>query len=130
MLCKPQNEACREVNAKPGATLHSLSIVPCWCAALQFWTCSDAGHIACTPLGGKNKNLLSGLLSVVEAYLPSYRFVRDQHRYNQSSHIVVLQGVDVYLKSDGSGAGRGGAAQKDVMPPLMPGLKARQNKQQ
>ena len=41
-----------------------------------------------------------------------------------------LQGVDVYLKSDGSGAGRGGAAQKDVMPPLMPGLKARQNKQQ
>lgn len=40
------------------------------------------------------------------------------------------EGVDVYLKSDGSGAGRGGAAQKDVMPPLMPGLKARQNKQQ
>lgn len=40
------------------------------------------------------------------------------------------QGVDVYLKSDGSGAGRGGKAQQDVMPPLMPGLKARQNKQQ
>lgn len=40
------------------------------------------------------------------------------------------QGVDVYLLSDGSGAGRGGKAQQDVMPPLMPGLKARQNKQQ
>ena len=43
--------------------------------------------------------------------------------------MLFLQGVDVYLKSDGSGAGRGGEAQKDVMPPLMPGLKARQNKQ-
>lgn len=43
--------------------------------------------------------------------------------------MFLLQGVDVYLKSDGSGAGIGGAAQKDVMPPLMPGLKARQNKQ-
>lgn len=40
------------------------------------------------------------------------------------------KGVDVYLMSDGSGAGRGGKAQQDVMPPLMPGLKARQNKQQ
>ena len=47
-----------------------------------------------------------------------------------STLMFVLQGVDVYLKSDGSGAGIGGAAQKDVMPPLMPGLKARQNKQQ
>ena len=28
--------------------------------------------------------------------------------------------------SDGSGAGRGGGEQKDVLPPLMPGLKARQ----
>ena len=35
-------------------------------------------------------------------------------------------GVDVYLITDGSGAGRGGAEQKDVLPPLMPGLKARQ----
>ena len=47
-----------------------------------------------------------------------------------SALMFLLQGVDVYLKSDGSGAGIGGAAQKDVMPPLMPGLKARQNKQQ
>ena len=36
----------------------------------------------------------------------------------------------MYLMSDGSGTGRGGKAQQDVMPPLMPGLKARQNKQQ
>ena len=28
--------------------------------------------------------------------------------------------------SDGSGAGRSGKEQKDVLPPLMPGLKARQ----
>lgn len=35
-------------------------------------------------------------------------------------------GVDVALKVDGSGAGRGGKEQKDVLPPLMPGLKARQ----
>ena len=35
-------------------------------------------------------------------------------------------GVDVFLVTDGSGAGRGGAEQKDVLPPLMPGLKARQ----
>lgn len=27
---------------------------------------------------------------------------------------------------DGSGAGRGGGPKKDVLPPLMPGLKARQ----
>eukprot|EP00879_Flechtneria_rotunda_P019274 GHRR01020241.1.p1 GENE.GHRR01020241.1~~GHRR01020241.1.p1 ORF type:complete len:194 (+),score=52.13 GHRR01020241.1:676-1257(+) len=36
------------------------------------------------------------------------------------------QGVDVQLISDGSGAGRGGAEKKDVLPPLLPGLKARQ----
>lgn len=41
-----------------------------------------------------------------------------------------LQGVDVYLKSDGSGAGRGGKEQGNVLPPLMPGLKARQQQQQ
>lgn len=35
-------------------------------------------------------------------------------------------GVDVFLLCDGSGAGRGGGEQKDVLPPLMPGLKARQ----
>jgi hypothetical protein len=36
------------------------------------------------------------------------------------------QGVDVTLASDGSGEGRGGPAQKDVLPPLVPGMKARQ----
>ncbi|GFR46001.1 hypothetical protein Agub_g7479 [Astrephomene gubernaculifera] len=35
-------------------------------------------------------------------------------------------GVDVALVCDGSGAGRGGGQKKDVLPPLMPGLKARQ----
>lgn len=34
--------------------------------------------------------------------------------------------VEVELVSDGSGAGRGGKAQADALPPLMPGLKARQ----
>lgn len=36
------------------------------------------------------------------------------------------QGVDVALVTDGSGAGRGGEEKKDVLPPLMPGLKPRQ----
>ena len=36
------------------------------------------------------------------------------------------QGVDVQLVCDGSGAGRGGSAKKDVLPPLMPGMKPRQ----
>lgn len=36
------------------------------------------------------------------------------------------QGMDVALICDGSGQGRGGGAKKDVLPPLMPGLKARQ----
>jgi hypothetical protein len=36
------------------------------------------------------------------------------------------EGVDVQLVSDGSGAGRGGGDKKDVLPPLMPGLPARQ----
>jgi hypothetical protein len=36
------------------------------------------------------------------------------------------QGMDVALTVDGSGAGRGGAEKKDVLPPLMPGLKPRQ----
>lgn len=35
-------------------------------------------------------------------------------------------GVDVWLVSDGSGAGRGGGDRPDVLPPLMPGLKPRQ----
>lgn len=34
--------------------------------------------------------------------------------------------VEVALICDGSGAGRGGGAKLDVLPPLMPGLKARQ----
>ena len=37
-----------------------------------------------------------------------------------------FEGVDVQLTVDGSGAGRGGEGQKDVLPPLMPGMKARQ----
>lgn len=37
-----------------------------------------------------------------------------------------VQGMDVVLVCDGSGAGRGGGEKKDVLPPLMPGLKARQ----
>eukprot|EP00891_Asterochloris_glomerata_P003236 jgi/Astpho2/3236/Aster-05758 len=35
------------------------------------------------------------------------------------------QGVDLALVSDGSGQGRGGIQQKDVLPPLVPGGKAR-----
>ncbi|GLC39680.1 hypothetical protein PLESTB_001861300 [Pleodorina starrii] len=35
-------------------------------------------------------------------------------------------GMDVALVCDGSGAGRTGKDKKDVLPPLMPGLKARQ----
>lgn len=35
-------------------------------------------------------------------------------------------GADVYLICDGTGAGRSGKEKKDVLPPLMPGLKARQ----
>ncbi|PNW71696.1 hypothetical protein CHLRE_16g665250v5 [Chlamydomonas reinhardtii] len=35
-------------------------------------------------------------------------------------------GVDVALICDGSGAGRSGKDKKDVLPPLLPGLKARQ----
>jgi hypothetical protein len=34
--------------------------------------------------------------------------------------------VEVALISDGSGAGRGGGEKKDVLPPLAPGLKPRQ----
>lgn len=37
-----------------------------------------------------------------------------------------LQGMDVSLICDGSGAGRGGGEKKDVLPPLMPGMKPRQ----
>lgn len=36
------------------------------------------------------------------------------------------QGMDVALISDGSGRGRGGGDKKDVLPPLMPGLPARE----
>ena len=36
------------------------------------------------------------------------------------------QGQDVALVCDGSGSGRGGDAKKDVLPPLMPGMKPRQ----
>lgn len=34
-------------------------------------------------------------------------------------------GADVFLIADGSGTGRGGKEQKDVLLPLMPGLPAR-----
>jgi hypothetical protein len=36
------------------------------------------------------------------------------------------KGADVALICDGSGAGRSGKEKKDVLPPLMPGLPARQ----
>ncbi len=35
-------------------------------------------------------------------------------------------GADVSLICDGTGAGRSGKEKRDVLPPLMPGLKARQ----
>ena len=38
------------------------------------------------------------------------------------------RGVDVVLKCDGSAEGRGGPSQKDVLMPLVPGGKARQQK--
>lgn len=38
------------------------------------------------------------------------------------------RGVDVELIADGSGAGRGGTEQKNVLPPLVPGAKARSQK--
>ena len=41
-----------------------------------------------------------------------------------------FEGVDVELRVDGSGAGRGREGQKDVLPPLMPGMKARQQAKQ
>ena len=37
-------------------------------------------------------------------------------------------GEEVALVCDGSGAGRGGGQQGDALPPLMPGLPARQQK--
>lgn len=40
--------------------------------------------------------------------------------------LPALQGMDVALVCDGSGAGRGGGEKKDVLPPLMPGMKPRQ----
>lgn len=44
-----------------------------------------------------------------------------------SRRLVLLpQGMDVSLICDGSGAGRGGGEKKDVLPPLMPGMKPRQ----
>lgn len=36
------------------------------------------------------------------------------------------KGEDVALICDGSGLGRGGEEKKDVLPPLMPGMKPRQ----
>ncbi len=44
-------------------------------------------------------------------------------KINQTS-----QGVDVFLISDGSGSGRGGGDRPEVLPPLMPGLQARQQR--
>lgn len=38
------------------------------------------------------------------------------------------RGVDVELIADASGAGRGGTEQKNVLPPLVPGAKARSQK--
>lgn len=40
--------------------------------------------------------------------------------------IPTEQGQDVALVCDGSGAGRGGGEKKDLLPPLMPGMKPRQ----
>lgn len=40
--------------------------------------------------------------------------------------VLLPQGMDVSLICDGSGAGRGGGEKKDVLPPLMPGMKPRQ----
>jgi hypothetical protein len=37
------------------------------------------------------------------------------------------QGSNVFLISDGSGEGRGGGEQKEILPPLMPGLPARES---
>jgi hypothetical protein len=37
------------------------------------------------------------------------------------------RGADVALVADGSGAGRGGGERREVLPPLMPGLPARQS---
>ena len=36
------------------------------------------------------------------------------------------QGVDVALIVDGSGSGRGGEEKKDLLPPLLPGMKPRE----
>ena len=38
------------------------------------------------------------------------------------------RGVDVALAVDGSGAGRDGVVQKDLLPPLVPGARPRQDR--
>lgn len=48
--------------------------------------------------------------------------------FEVSPRFLLVQGVDVILASDGSGEGRGGEQQKDVLPPLVPGMKARQQR--
>jgi hypothetical protein len=41
-------------------------------------------------------------------------------------NIIDSSATDVVLCTDGSGAGRGGGEKKDVLPPLAPGQKPRQ----
>jgi len=44
----------------------------------------------------------------------------------QATMVETAQGAEITLTSDGSGAGRGGGDKKEVLPPLMPGLPARE----
>lgn len=57
-----------------------------------------------------------------------YRLRREVGELSPTACSTAVQGMDVSLICDGSGAGRGGGEKKDVLPPLMPGLKPRVQK--
>ena len=72
------------------------------------------------------------LWTCLEGVMASFKspFATKQNSVMTADVLCVLQGrVDVALVCDSSGAGRGGKQQGDVLPPLMPGMKARQQQQ-
>jgi hypothetical protein len=103
--------------------------VLCSVATFSGWTVSTAALVADQVSNGSYYTLVLEFESKLD--MEKWEQRRDKFESFFGPGIIAelqqtAQGVDVLLVTDGSGKGIGGQAQKDALPPLMPGLKARQ----
>ena len=108
--------------ALPGLVSRPSFACTSFCSRKSVHETTCGSHPRCRKCGWHTADMLATGLRLLRAEQWGRKLVTSA----AGATAAAGQGVDVELKCDGSGAGRGGPQQKDQLPPLMPGLKGRQ----